>query len=407
MKKGLVLSVAVLISGLVSAQNDSLKVDTDTLIKKNFQLSVITPVGTNGMDYGKVENKISINLYAGHHGGLNGVEFGGFINSIKRDATGLQMAGFGNVVQGNLKGAQFAGTFNYASQVKGTQFSGFANIAKGSVDGVQASGFANYAHGDHKGVQYSGFANGVKGNATGFYAAGFTNIALGKVKGVQASGFLNGAHKGINGLQLGNFLNYSLGTVEGGQISGFANFTKTLKGFQVGLLNYTDSIDDGIMVGLLSYARNGYHTLEFESNESLYGNISYKTGMKKFYNILTMGMKPNKENLFWSVGYGVGTQMHFTPKFGMNLDLTVNHLNKGDVTTSLNMLTKLKANAFYQFHPKLTVYGGPSVNLLVTDLNNQGEATESEGFINHAIYDKNSGGVNTKLYLGFQGGIRF
>lgn len=408
MKKGLILSIAVLVSSMVVGNNDSTKVDNDTLMQRDFQVSFITPMGTNGMDYNQIENKVSINIFGGHHGGLNGIEVAGFANSIRKDAKGVQAAGFVNAVQGNLMGTQVAGFANYAGKVQGVQASGFVNVAKDSVEGAQVAGFVNYAHENHKGVQVAGFMNTIYGDGDGIYGSGFSNVSIGNVKGIQATGFFNAAHKGIEGVQLSGFGNYALDTVVGGQVSGFINVAQHLKGFQVGFINYSDTIEEGVMVGFLSYARKGYHQFELEGNESHYGNVSFKTGTNKFYNILSVGAKVKEEQLFWSFGYGLGSQFLFNEKLGMNVDLTAHHLNKdAGFTPHLNLLSKLKPSVFCSFHKHLTVYGGPSINLLVSDVNIYGEAPQNEGFVNESLYDKNIDNVNVKMYLGFQAGLRF
>lgn len=408
MKKTMIFTIASLITGLTFAGPDSTSVENDTLIPRDFQISFVTPMGTNGMDYNKIENKVSINIFAGHHGGLNGVEVAGFANSIRKDAQGIQIAGFANSVLGDVNGIQLSGFANYAGKVEGIQTAGFMNVSKDTVEGVQLSGFANYAHNKSEGGQVAGFMNAVYGNAEGFYGAGFANTVSGNVKGIQVGGFMNAAHKGIEGMQLAGFANYSMGKVEGIQLSGFINVAKTLKGAQVGFINYSDSIEDGIMVGFLSFARKGYHQLEVEGSESLYGNLSFKTGTNQFYNILSVGAKPTADNLFWSFGYGIGSQLYFNSKLGMNVDLTANHVNKDDgFTAQLNLLNKLKPSVFYQFHPHFTVYGGPSLNVLVSETNIYGEANQSVGLIENAFYDKNIEDVNVKVFLGFQAGLRF
>ena len=181
MKNRFLFTVATLLSTFTFAGGDSTQVQNDTLIKRDFQVSFITPLGTNGMDFEKVENTISVNIFAGHHGGLNGIEVGGFVNSIKQNATGVQAAGFVNVVQQKTTGTQVAGFANYTSKLEGVQASGFVNMAKDSVEGVQASGFANYAHNGLKGIQATGFSNVIYGDLEGVQAAGFTNVTTGKL----------------------------------------------------------------------------------------------------------------------------------------------------------------------------------------------------------------------------------
>ena len=394
MKNTLLFTAASLLSIFSYAISDStiVKAPTqDSLIQRDFQVSFITPLGTNGTDYEKVENKISINIFAGHHGGLNGIEVGGFANSIRYNATGVQAAGFANVAQGKTTGNQASGFVNYTNGLDGMQAAGFINVAKDSVKGGQFAGFANYAHNDFEGIQASGFTNVIYGNLNGIQASGFSNVTTGKVKGLQASGFANTAKEGIEGIQ----------------VSGFLNLAKTLKGAQIGFINITDSIEEGIMVGFLSFARNGYHQWELETNESLYGNVSFKTGTNQFYNILTTGAKVTDNDLYWSFGYGIGSLIKLSKSAGINIDLTANHINKDGFSENFNVLTKLKPSFFYQFHKHLTVYRGPSINLFASESDFTGEVNPLTDFNTNNLYSKRINDVDVKAYFGFHGGLRF
>ena len=191
MKTRLLFTTACLASTLAFAGGDSTNVQTDSLIQNEFQISFITPMGTPGTDYDKMENEISINIFAGHHGGLNGVEVGGFANSIKHNATGVQVAGYANSVQGHTEGVQASGFLNYSGSLEGVQASGFTNVAKDSVEGAQVTGFTNVSFGKINGLQASGFTNVAMNKMDGIQASGFTNIAQGGINGIQASGFLN------------------------------------------------------------------------------------------------------------------------------------------------------------------------------------------------------------------------
>ncbi|MFT6747925.1 MAG: hypothetical protein ACJAZ2_002282 [Glaciecola sp.] len=111
-------------------------------------------------------------------------------------------------------------------------------------------------------------------------------------------------------------------------MSGFINIAKALKGVQIGFINCTDSIESGVMIGFLSFARNGYHHVEFEVNESIYGTLNFKTGTKRFYNILYVGGSVTDNDLYWGFGYGVGTMFYFTQKLVMSVDLMISHINK-------------------------------------------------------------------------------
>ena len=141
------------------------KIDSQT---RPFQITFITPMGTNGMEAGQITNMFSVNLFAGYAGGLDGVEFGGFSNVINGDVKGVQFAGFTNVVNGGTNGAQFSGFANIVRKdLIGGQFTGFSNVVTGNVSGVQVSGFSNVAKGDLNMAQITGFANVVNGTTDG------------------------------------------------------------------------------------------------------------------------------------------------------------------------------------------------------------------------------------------------
>ena len=135
--------------------------DTTRLDTADFQLTLITPLGSNGTKSHKTRNHVSVNIFGGANGAVDGVEVGGFVNvtlhdvkgvqaagfvnAVRKDVTGIQAAGFVNASGGNLNGLQFAGFVNSNNKdVKGGQISGFFNNNLGNVEGVQMAGFANY-----------------------------------------------------------------------------------------------------------------------------------------------------------------------------------------------------------------------------------------------------------------------
>ncbi|NJK84760.1 MAG: hypothetical protein HC906_01015 [Bacteroidales bacterium] len=61
-----------------------------------FQFTFVTPLGTNGTESYKIINEFSMNALLGINGGVDGFEFGGFINIDQGDVKGGQIAGFSN-----------------------------------------------------------------------------------------------------------------------------------------------------------------------------------------------------------------------------------------------------------------------------------------------------------------------
>ncbi len=74
------ISTVIILLILTAAKAD-VELKDDTTIVRPFQISFVTPMGTNGLESGKVTNRISVNLLAGYAGGLEGIEVGGFFNS--------------------------------------------------------------------------------------------------------------------------------------------------------------------------------------------------------------------------------------------------------------------------------------------------------------------------------------
>lgn len=397
------LSIATSKAGIVTE-------DSTKLIHRPGQITFFPPMGTNGLEAGRVVNNISINLFAGYQGGLEGVEFAGFANVLKHNMRGAQFAGFGNTVMGTSHGAQFSGFYNVNRKYTfGAQFSGFANIVTDSVDAFQGAGFINLNTGRTHGTQAAGFANMVVGDVRGGQASGFLNAVAGDVEGIQVSGFANIATGEVEGAQISGFANVASGDVKGTQISGFVNVAKKLKGVQIGVFNFADTIEDGLAIGFLSFARNGYLALELEANETFFAMGHVKTGTEKFYNIFSAGIRPKDNNMNWSYGYGVGTMFALSEKLDMNLDLqSFQIVDDGWRNLDLNLHNRLKANVNYNVSDNFTLFAGPSFNVLVSNKEDEnGNLIGSDLAPSWTMTDQNTRNTNVKTYIGFNAGIRF
>ena len=229
------------------------------------QISILPYVGTNSSKSDEIKNNFSFNVLWGTNGGVEGIEVGGFVNTVIRDVYGVQVAGLGNSVGGNVIGTQASGLFNIAGgRVQGVQASGLFNIS-GDADAIQFSGLFNVAGGDFSGIQTSGLFNTSKGTS-GIQVAGLFNASGAKTK-TQVSGLVNVA-----------------GDVGVGQVAGLMNIGKKVNGFQIGLINIADTIA-GTPIGLLNIVKKGYNRVEFSAGEALLANFALKLGAKSFYNI--------------------------------------------------------------------------------------------------------------------------
>ena len=384
-----ILSVAILLLGLNSyAQKDS-----KTLQTRPFQMTFVTPLGTNGLDAWNITNNVSINIYAGYNGGLDGVELSGFGSMLRYDMIGTQISGFGNIVLGSGNGIQLAGFFNYTQETfKGVQLAGFSNVALDSLNGFQLSGFFNVSVDHIEKMQVSGFVNYSKGNDAG-QITGFSNVNKGNLHGIQLAGFSN----------------VNTESVKGAQIAGFLNYTKTLKGVQIAPFNYVDSLENGIPIGVFSIVKNGYRAFEISANETLFGVVSFKTGVKQFYNIISVGSSIKNNNIYWGWGYGIGTMMPVKEDWNIAIELLSYQINEDEwFTEALNLHNKFQITASKKVSENIEVFGGASWNVNVSELEDYDGNAFKSTITPYDTFNKTyNNETNVKMYPGFTAGIRF
>ncbi|MCX6182981.1 MAG: hypothetical protein NT150_13760 [Bacteroidetes bacterium] len=344
--------------------------------QRDFQLTFVTPMGTNGVESHKTINKLSVNILAGVAKGVNGIELGGFSNVILQDVHGIQASGFSNVVLGKVQGAQF---------------SGYVNFNKDSLTGAQFSGFTNVNLGNTKGAQLTGFANYNRKNLVGLQGSGFTNVNLGTLKGAQLAGFAN-----INS-----------GDVDGLQASGFINYARKVKGAQLGFINIADSVD-GASIGFLSIVKKGMHQVELSADELFYGNVAVRTGTHLFHNIFSVGAASNSSGLLWHVGYGIGTSFRINDKIRSDLTLSTQHVSKGLFHFGTSELYKVYLGVEYRLAPKISIAAGPTFNLFVSDALLPEYTGIYDGIAPYSILNEtNSNGFNVKAWVGGKVAFRF
>ncbi|NVK48649.1 MAG: hypothetical protein HWE09_02695 [Cyclobacteriaceae bacterium] len=333
----------------------------DTLARK-FQFSIVPFVGTNQKLSGSVVNDYSINLFGGYSAGTNKLELGGLFNLDRGQVSGAQLAGLVNQVGGSVKGVQLAG---------------LANVNLDSLSGFQGAGLTNFTLRGIRGVQ----------------ASPLLNVSGGNMDGFQASALINYTHKNAKGVQAG-----ILGNISGGYV----------EGFQFGLFNYADSVN-GASIGLLSFVRKGYHTLEIGADEIYPINIGLRTGTRGFYNILSAGIRPEKaDSITWSFGYGIGTSPRLGKKTYLNFELNTSQMNKGNVLTT-NLINRAYLGLDYQLAKGVAIYGGPSFNIRIFD-SSYNDHPETFGYFTPRVFGRKtfeSTNLGQEIWWGFRAGIRF
>ena len=317
-----------------------------------FQITFVTPLGTNGVMAPSVSNMVSLNLLVGVNGGVEDFELGGLINIDNGSVTGAQISGFGNIVTG---------------PVKGFQLGGFANINSAYTEGFQAAGFVNIVDDNAKDMEIAGFANITK-NFKGMQVSGFGNYSE-EIEGFQGTGFMN-ISRNASGAQLAGFMNVAE-DLDGMQASGFLNVAEKVKGLQLaGFLNICDSID-GIPIAPISIVKKGgYRKFEFWGNETFYMNTSFRIGVPKFYTIFTLGYKPGYSDFNWALGFGAGTSFAIADNHSIDLELHTYHINSSFWKRwEYNQWNQLKLNFNYQVAEHFSISAGPTFNILISENN--------------------------------------
>lgn len=350
---------------------------TDTL-SRPFQLSLLPFLGTNKLLSGSIENRVSVNIVMGYSAGVRKMEFGGGLNGVRRNVNGFQFAGVGNIVGKNVIGVQMGGVFNTVL-------------------------------GETQGVAMTLGWNHTWKNMTGLQAAGLINITHKETRGAQLSGVLNVTGKLSKGLQMAPILNVVLKESKGWQV-GLLNFSHKISkgGHQIGFLNFSDSSATA-PIGFLSFVGkgNGYKRFEVAIDEIQSANITFKTGVPAFYNILTLGSNFVRAYELVNIGYGFGRAYKLGGRWMMNTDVTsglmVEYNQYGEVNQGVLWRFDLGFEKFLARNSTLTF--GPSIKALVIDPANSSYAN-GKPFKNMPTYQAIRSTERFTLWYGFQMGLR-
>lgn len=354
----------------------------DTL-SRNFQVSLLPFLGTNGLMAGNVYNRFSLNIFGGYSRGTHLLELGGFFNIDREKVTGLQGAGFFNIAGDTMHGVQLAGSFNVTGKCMiGFQGAGFLNLNVGDCKGFQAAGMANLNARGHSGVSFAGLLNANRLSARGLQVAGMLNVNADTLAGTSMAGFINlswygkrsrevagmmnSTRSGDHNVQIAGFLNNTARGSSNLQVAAFFNRTHVLKGLQLSMFNYADSAS-GVPIGLLSFVKKGLHQLEVSADELFYANAALRTGVPAFYNILSVGVQPGSGGL-WSLGYGIGSSLRLSKKLRGEATASSHHVSVGKFYFATSELYKFYLGVEYRLAPKISLAAGPTFNLYWSDV---------------------------------------
>jgi hypothetical protein len=335
------------------------------------QISLLPYLGTNTHRSNEVTNNVSINVFWGTSKAVDGFELGGVANSVTEDMRGFQFAGAVNQVGGKVIGTQFAGLLNHTG---------------GTVDGIQIGGIGN--------------------------------IVLDSIHGAQVGGLFNVAKHHVDGNQTAGLFNWSEGDVRH-QVSSIYNRARYVEKRQVGLINICDTTAKA-PYGLLNFVKYGYNRLEVGATENMYVNMSAKFGVRKLYNIVQLGLRWDVEETTvddlaseavytsWAVGYGLGVAPRLGKKVLLNLETVAMHINETEVwTNELNLLGQFRMTFDYQTSGRLSVYAGPTLNMMWSQLYDADTNTYGSRIPLDPLWNEQRGDTNFQGWIGFSAGLRF
>lgn len=293
--------------------------------------------------------------------GSQPVKYTFLINEVP-DNSDLPMIGLINQGHGNQESLQVGLLNTIDRNLEGAQF-GFINTVGRDMQGLQI-GFINTTDHDQFGIQ-TGFINAVDNNFQGL-EMGFINAIGETMQGIQA-GFINAVEK-LEGFQIG-FINaserpkgFQVGFINaaerptGAQI-GFVNAADRLDGLQIGFINGVDRVVNGMPVGFLSFVKHGgFKALEFSYNELFPYNLSFKTGVEKFYTFPSVSYHPNQPES-WAIGFGAGSIVPMNEEVYFNPEVMSQNILSGD----FEQITSLSLNFGHTFAERLDFLAGPTL----------------------------------------------
>jgi hypothetical protein len=375
--------------------------------KKIAQISVLPFIGTNTLKSHEITNNVSMNLLWGVNGGVDGLEIGTFVNTVRNDVKGFQAAGLGNTVKRNVTGTQVGGLFNYTGGItRGFQASGLFNFS-GEAEAGQAAGLMNLVQGDVTGFQASGLFNSAGGHAKALQAASLFNRSGGDSK-VQAAGAFN-LSKGNTKVQFGGVFNVAK-DVEIAQVSGLLNVAKQVKGLQVGLINISDTVS-GAPIGLLNIVKKGYNKFEMYGGEVIHANLMLKLGAKMFYNTFHVGARiPQGDGTYtWAMGYGIGHVSEVSKRSSLNFELMALHVSENEPwTNTLNSIGQFRFLWNFQLGKSIGFFLGPTANVMFSQLKNPETSEPGSSVVPYTLLDEKIGqNTSVKGWVGANAGFRF
>lgn len=375
--------------------------------ERAFQISFLSPIGTNGLESHLTTNKVSINILGGYSYGNTILELGSLYNINLHLTKGCLLSGIANYSGYAENATQIAGVVNIAAQgTVAAQISGFLNSAK-QVKGVQIAGAVNHTQHAENATQIAGVANIASQGAVATQISGFLNSAK-QVKGVQIAGVINHSQHAENATQIAGIGNIAPQGEIATQIGGIFNSAKRVKGVQIGLVNYADTCD-GVAIGLINIVKKGgKHEFEVSLSEALNTSVSFKLGTNKLYTIFSAGINYLDNPVEYAYGFGLGTHLDWKKNWGNQIEVMGYQITEdGKFQDGFNMLTQLRLTVSKQISNHFKVFAGPVLNMTISDYENPVTGELGSTLAPWSMWKNKIGNTHLNSWIGFSAGVRF
>ncbi len=240
------------------------------------------------------------------------------------------------------------------------------------------------------------------------------NITHGEHRGIQATQGYNYASS-LRGIQAGavNRVNEARG-IQFGMI----NTARTrVRGVQFGLINYAQEADASF--ALIPVTRKGGVHPEVWTSDTAAINVGIRLPANYTYAffagavhpfgrrpqpVTTQGAKPVRPGISLQAGMGYGGHLPVTSEVSIDGDISAWIVTSGvRAGPPVAPLAKARVMVSWQLRPRLTVWGGPTFNVMVDDLDSP-VARPGYGWISGSDVDE---GVRVRWWPGFTAGLRF
>ncbi len=151
-----------------------------------------------------------------------------------------------------------------------------------------------------------------------------------------------------------------------------------------------------------------YKAFEASVSEGLNLQAVGKVGIRPVYGIFSIGTQFLAENYKWAFGGGIGTHLIKTEKQSMNLEYLIFHVNEAEIwTDNYNNFQQIRVLYSKRIGQKLSVFGGPSLNLNIAENKQSFGHTFESTFAPYDIYSHVGDNHTSKGWIGLTLGIRF